>query len=76
MSQQNLWRRSEEVRALFAARTAGRIAPAMIGTVLLSSHAIANRRCALIEAAENLRNREPASPAGYRTKRKRAPKKA
>ena len=36
---------------------------------------IANRRRALIEAAENLRNREPASPAGYRVKKKRAPTK-
>jgi hypothetical protein len=37
---------------------------------------VANRRRALIEAAENLRNREPASPAGYRVKKKRAPTKA
>ena len=33
---------------------------------------VADRRRALIEAAENLRNREPASPAGHRTKKKRA----
>jgi hypothetical protein len=37
---------------------------------------LADRRRALIEAAENLRSREPASPAGYRTKKKRAPKTA
>ena len=37
---------------------------------------LADRRRALIDAAENLRSREPASPAGYRTKKKRAPKTA
>ena len=37
---------------------------------------VADRRRALIEEAEKLRSREPASPAGYRTKKKRASKNA
>ena len=37
---------------------------------------VTDRRRALIEEAEKLRSREPASPAGYRIKKKRAPKKA
>jgi hypothetical protein len=37
---------------------------------------LSDRRRALIQEAEKLRSREPASPEGYRTKRKRAPRKA
>jgi len=37
---------------------------------------VADRRRALSEEAEKLRSREPASPKGYRNKKKRAPKKA
>jgi hypothetical protein len=36
---------------------------------------VADRRRALIEEAEKLRSREPASPDGYRVKKKRAPTK-
>ena len=37
---------------------------------------IADRRRGLMEEAEKLRSREPASPKGYRIKKKRPPKKA
>jgi hypothetical protein len=37
---------------------------------------VADRRRTLIEEAEKLRSREPPSPKGYRTKKRRAPKKA
>jgi hypothetical protein len=37
---------------------------------------LAERRRALAEEAEKLRSKEAASPAGYRTKKKRSPKKA
>jgi hypothetical protein len=36
---------------------------------------VADRRRALIDEAEKLRSREPPSPKGYRTKKKRAPAK-